>query len=124
MMVVVVGMVTSLSAQRSRSLQRQTASERHELQAFYAAEAGLAHSRHILARAADYHGSTLQIGPASVTTQVRTDPSTPGTWSVVVEARAPAGEHVAAGRCRIEASLRSAESPGSTVRIESWREIR
>jgi type II secretory pathway component PulK len=79
-------------------------------QAFFAAEGGLAHARHRLARDAAYAGETLRIGPCTVRVGVRKQ--SPG-WEVEAEAE-PGG-----------ALVRCALVPGGGLpAVERWQRVR
>lgn len=70
---VVLGMAASLGVillERSRGVEAATRHDRTELQALYAAEGGLAHARHALARDESYAGETIRVGGFDVAIEV------------------------------------------------------
>jgi len=90
--------------ERGRGLDAATKHDRTDLAAFYAAEGGIAHARHALARDPAWSGATLRIGTCDV---------------AVTVARAEDGAvHVASvarpGGCRVDVTLRDG-------RVVTWR---
>ena len=98
---VLAGSVTALIFERARGLDAATRHDRESLQAFYAAEGGLARARHALAGDPTYVGETLEVGGREVAVTV-------AHWTVVVLTRG----------CRIDAQL---ELTAGLPRVVSWR---
>lgn len=65
----VMGMAASLGAillERARGLEASTSHDRTELTSLYAAEGGLAHARHTLARDEGFSGERIRVGDREV----------------------------------------------------------
>ena len=118
-MLVVLGSLSTLILERSRSAADSTDNERTQLRLFYAAEGGVAHLQHSLARAADHRGAELRIGTCDVRTEVNEFAGEPLRWQVSVEAHCPAAGGTTS-RYRLEALLR----PGKDLPIVEFRRRR
>ena len=95
----------ALLLERGRGLEASTRHDREQLEALYAAEGGLAHARHALARDRGYAGETIRVGRHAV--------------SIAVQERGDEVEVVTrAGGVRLVARLR----PGKGLpRVVAWR---
>ncbi len=93
MIVVVVGMMANLSLLRSTTLARDTLRDRHQLQAHYAVEAGLAKACQMLGADAKWTGGHYQIGncEVEVTAHQQRD-----SWQIEARARLTRGNQVVA----------------------------
>ena len=107
-LLVVLGSLSTLILERSRNVASSTEIERAQLRLFYAAEGGLAHLQHSLAKAPDHRGAELRIGICDVQTEVTELAGSPRRWQVSVEAHCPAAGGTTS-RYRLEALLRPSE---------------
>jgi type II secretory pathway component PulK len=66
-------MIGATVLERGRGLDAATRHDRTDVQARYAAEGGLAHARHVLARDPAWTGTVLRVGSCDVTVTVHED---------------------------------------------------
>lgn len=118
-LLVVLGSLSTLILERSRAVANSTENERTQLRLFYAAEGGLAHAQHSLARADDHRGAELRIGTCDVQTEITELPGKPRRWQVSVEAHCPAAGGTTS-RYRLEALMR----PGRHLPVVEFRRRR
>jgi type II secretory pathway component PulK len=98
LLVLVLGAASALLFTRGQTMRQEAKTDVMRDASFHAAEGGLAHARHALAKDAGFTGADLQIGRCRVTSSVtRTDSG----WSVLVMAHPGCG--------RIEAVLAGGE---------------
>ena len=70
LLVIAVGSTTALLVLRGRTVRQEAATDVLRDGSFHAAEGGLAHARHELARHPEFEGSTIEIGEFRVTSAV------------------------------------------------------
>ncbi len=107
LLVLVVGAASAVLFTRGRTMRRDARTDVMRDAAFQAAEGGLAHARHALARNPGFKGADLTIGSCRVLSVVSRDDD---GWRVVVTANPGSG--------RVEARLRGGE--GLPV-VDSWK---
>ena len=105
-LVILVGSLSFVMLERDQTMRRSGSTDVQALAAFHAAEGGLAHARHALARDPAWSGDTFRIGRCDV--QVAVEPVGDG-WRVRSTAEPGAG--------RIAAVLAPLEG---LPRIDSW----
>lgn len=118
-LLVVLGSLSTLILERSRSVADGTEIERTQLRLFYAAEGGLEHLRHALDRDADHRGADLRIGTCDVHTEVTETTGEPRRWHISIEAHCPAAGGTTS-RYRLDALLR----PGKGLPVVESRRRR